>query len=244
MYKMASTAAIGGHVVFVFLCLFLFLSAQELPAYQATKPLGATKIQDAQNDSIASIKALRRDLDAFREKIRSADIRMLQQAATFDLICLYYRILQHDDYAGNQRLQGLRAQTVSVLKDTLQQFKRYTQKEARSATFSRSENSEWSQSEMQAEETLALQCHEWHSRYSRRLMLGPLTSIGAIPANFGPTFDYQSLVALIEATVQPNIWRTAGGEATIGVHDPAIALVIFAPWSVHDELEDLLLQLR
>jgi hypothetical protein len=67
----------------------------------------------------------------------------------------------------------------------------------------------------------------------------------APPGGAGPAEDYSDdLIALIEATINADIWESAGGPASLVYYRPALALVISAPADVHDGVVDLLYQLR
>jgi general secretion pathway protein D len=72
------------------------------------------------------------------------------------------------------------------------------------------------------------------------------------PAGFGPgglgggsLADYDSLIDLITATVAPDTWEeTTGGPGTIEAFDANLSLVIRQTEEVHEEIVDLLQQLR
>ena len=78
---------------------------------------------------------------------------------------------------------------------------------------------------------------------------GPTT--GAAPAiPFGPPSvgggqaDFQSLIELIQNTVQPPTWDTQGGPGAIRPFDTNLSIVVSQTQEVHEEIADLLEQLR
>jgi len=78
---------------------------------------------------------------------------------------------------------------------------------------------------------------------------GPAT--GAAPSiPFGPPSvgggqaDFQSLIELIQNTVQPPTWDTQGGPGAIRPFDTNLSIVVSQTQEVHEEIADLLEQLR
>jgi general secretion pathway protein D len=79
---------------------------------------------------------------------------------------------------------------------------------------------------------------------------GPPT-MGSTPSiPFGPPTvgggqaDFQSLIDLIQSTVQPDTWDTTGGSGAIRPFNTNLSLVISQTQEVHEEIADLLEQLR
>jgi len=64
------------------------------------------------------------------------------------------------------------------------------------------------------------------------------------PSQGGNQANYQSLINLIESTVQPDTWETTGGPGAIRQFDTNLSLVISQTQEVHEEIADLLEQLR
>lgn len=58
------------------------------------------------------------------------------------------------------------------------------------------------------------------------------------------TPDFDSLVDLIVATVEPTSWDEVGGQATVKPFETTLSLVIRQTQQAHDEIQDLLAQLR
>jgi hypothetical protein len=68
---------------------------------------------------------------------------------------------------------------------------------------------------------------------------------GQNPVPTGPPADYgQDLVELIEATIAPSSWDTNGGPGTIRYFGPLRVIVVRQTSEVHEQLGDLLPQLR
>lgn len=57
-------------------------------------------------------------------------------------------------------------------------------------------------------------------------------------------YDFQSLADLIQSVVEPDSWAEFGGQATITQHENTLSLVIRQTQRVHQEIADLLTQLR
>lgn len=57
--------------------------------------------------------------------------------------------------------------------------------------------------------------------------------------------DFESLIELVTSTIQPETWREAGGtQGEIRSHGSTLSLVITQTQAVHEQIEDLLTQLR
>jgi general secretion pathway protein D len=79
---------------------------------------------------------------------------------------------------------------------------------------------------------------------------GP-TSAGTMPTGFGPgglgggaMADFDSLIELITTTVAPESWDDVGGPGSIAPFPTNLSLVVSQTQEVHDQLADLLEQLR
>jgi general secretion pathway protein D len=70
------------------------------------------------------------------------------------------------------------------------------------------------------------------------------TTMGA-PQMGGITIgDFQPLMQLITQTIAPDEWQTTQGEGTIQPYVPNLSLIVSQTQEVHDEIQDLLTQLR
>ena len=74
---------------------------------------------------------------------------------------------------------------------------------------------------------------------------------GSMPMGFGPgglggasQADFDSLIDLITSTIQPESWTDIGGAGSIAPFDTNLSLVVSQTQDVHEEIVDLLEQLR
>ena len=79
----------------------------------------------------------------------------------------------------------------------------------------------------------------------------PATGVGNMPMGFGPgglgggsQADFESLIELITATIEPTSWDEVGGPGSIAPFDTNLSLVISQTQEVHEQIVDLLEQLR
>jgi len=79
---------------------------------------------------------------------------------------------------------------------------------------------------------------------------GPVSGIQQ-PMQFGPggmgggnQADFDSLIQLIQSTVQPTTWKANGGQGDVAPFETNLTLVVSNTQEVHEQLADLLQQLR
>ncbi|MGC4002731.1 MAG: general secretion pathway protein GspD [Pirellulales bacterium] len=60
----------------------------------------------------------------------------------------------------------------------------------------------------------------------------------------GAQADFDSLIELVQSTVQPNTWKANGGQGDIAPFETNLTLVVSNTQEVHEQLADLLQQLR
>jgi general secretion pathway protein D len=79
---------------------------------------------------------------------------------------------------------------------------------------------------------------------------GPVSGVQQ-PMQFGPggmgggaQADFDSLIELIQSTVQPNTWKANGGQGDVAPFETNLTLVVSNTQEVHEQLADLLQQLR
>ncbi|QDT43386.1 hypothetical protein Pan241w_34860 [Gimesia alba] len=75
-------------------------------------------------------------------------------------------------------------------------------------------------------------------------LAGPVPNDEKIPSAISPAIDFDSLIDIIQASVQPLSWETVGGSGSIRAHESTLSLVIRQSSQAHREIEDLLNQLR
>jgi general secretion pathway protein D len=71
----------------------------------------------------------------------------------------------------------------------------------------------------------------------------PTVPFGA-PSGGGAAADFNSLIQLIQQTVAPTTWNTVGGQGAIQPFETNLSLVVSQTQEVHEEIVDLLAQLR
>ncbi len=73
----------------------------------------------------------------------------------------------------------------------------------------------------------------------------PMTMAGASPLQGGAVIaDFDTLMQLIQQTIDPDSWLQAGGTNTISPYPASLSIVVSAPQTVHERITDLLESLR
>jgi general secretion pathway protein D len=79
----------------------------------------------------------------------------------------------------------------------------------------------------------------------------PATGVGNMPTGFGPgglggasQADFDSLIDLITATIEPTSWDAVGGPGSIAPFETNLSIVVSQTEAVHEQIVDLLEQLR
>lgn len=79
----------------------------------------------------------------------------------------------------------------------------------------------------------------------------PVTGMGNMPTGFGPgglgggsQADFDSLIDLITATIEPTSWDDVGGPGSIAPFETNLSIVVSQTQQVHEQIVDLLEQLR
>ena len=83
----------------------------------------------------------------------------------------------------------------------------------------------------------------WARAQVRRRPRCPL-GFGPGGAGGGSQADFDSLIELIQSTVQPESWEDVGGPGSVAPFETNLSLVIRQTEEVHEEIVDLLEQLR
>lgn len=74
--------------------------------------------------------------------------------------------------------------------------------------------------------------------------LAGVVQAGAAQTNGNASLEFEQLVSLIESTIEPDSWEANGGPARIHVSKPSLSLVIQQTQQAHEEISNLLAQLR
>jgi general secretion pathway protein D len=79
----------------------------------------------------------------------------------------------------------------------------------------------------------------------------PATGVGNMPTGFGPgglggasQADFDALIDLITATIEPTSWDSVGGPGSIAPFETNLSIVVSQTQEVHEQIVDLLEQLR
>jgi hypothetical protein len=78
----------------------------------------------------------------------------------------------------------------------------------------------------------------------RTYFVGDLVGARREPTEYGYGGDYDTLINVIQSTIEPTDWDIVGGEGSIQPVARVHSLVVGTTRSVHGEIEDLLAQLR
>lgn len=83
------------------------------------------------------------------------------------------------------------------------------------------------------------------SQISGDIVGGPKQMFRYHGGQFGAPWDHApDLIALIKATITPDVWAESGGTATIRYYQPALALIVRAPQETQDDICEFLMTLR
>ncbi|WP_154897222.1 hypothetical protein [Gimesia maris] len=75
-------------------------------------------------------------------------------------------------------------------------------------------------------------------------LAGPVPADETEPVPNTPAIDFESLIDLIQSTVDPESWETVGGNGSIQPHAASQSLVIRQTSQTHQRIEDLFTELR
>tara|TARA_R110002111_G_scaffold177166_1_gene243184 strand:+ start:2579 stop:4867 length:2289 start_codon:yes stop_codon:yes gene_type:complete len=75
-------------------------------------------------------------------------------------------------------------------------------------------------------------------------LAGPVPDDEKAPSANSPAIDFDSLIEIIQSSVHPRSWDVVGGTASIRPHESTLSLVIRQSLLAHQEIENLLAQLR
>ncbi len=193
-----------------------------------------------------AIRDLRLDTDAVFDHLRVATDGA-RTAAILDLCCLHDRVVFHPQFPKYSKLVSLRARIVSELREVNRELERGLEKSGLHLPAASLPG--LSGDGQRISPGAAGLVAEW---YARRELRGAGQSLGGpaawgyqLSGFFAPGDDYGfELVNLIVQTINPERWRTSGGDATINYWQPARVLVVSADMDTHDRLEALLTGLR
>lgn len=202
------------------------------------------------------IGEFRRDLKEFVSRSKDKDDIVARNNAIIDLCLLHDQIVNDGRFHLNDQLKGFRAIAAARLKKCQKEVELAILREDRAK---RSQNASNQRSEDDAALISGNSTYPEldFASYQGWLVedMQLITQISGGPINVwkytgggnhaGPLCDYgPDLVRLIESTINPDFWRTNGGNGVIHYYQPLRILVISASSRVHDDLTDLLRTLR
>lgn len=205
----------------------------------------------------------RKDLKSFMKRSKQKDDPIQRYGAIVDLCLLHDQIVNDSRFQANQQLKGFRAVAAERLKKCSREIeidiKRAERELAKQAKRREADSSkdrsrkngdgelfdDQSDSEFSSEQISSLwQAEDMDS--ITRMTGGPIRIWSYSGGNFaGPLCDHgPDLVRLIESTINPDFWRSNGGNGVIEYYQPLRVLVVSASSQVHDEMTTLLRTLR
>lgn len=209
-------------------------------------------------DELKRVGDYRKDLKAFvsRTKIKTDATQRI--GAIVDLCHLHHQLVSDPRFNANQQLKSFRAIAASRLikcqREIEVEMKRHQRQLDRISKMEtlkkRGERPHSSQVEFpdstqleQAFQEMAVEDMQLLTQLSG----GPVRVWSHIGGNFGANgiCDFgPDLVQLIENTINPDSWQSNGGSGVIHYYRPLRILVISASSQVHDNVTDLLNQIR
>ncbi len=208
--------------------------------------------RSAESQSAKAVGNYRKDVMAFVKRSKNKTNNNLRFGAVVDLCMLHCEIVNDARFSRNKQLQGFRAiaaDRLSKCKREIEiEIKREVRRLARLETSKdRSGSQAVSNSSMPTEEITYEALIIENMQTLTQISGGPINLWGYTGGNFGPNgiCDYgPDLVRLIENTISPDSWQNNGGTGVIHYYRPLRILVVSASSQVHDNLSDLLEQLK
>ena len=214
-----------------------------------------------------SIGDYRGDVKTFMKLSKSKD-QQVQRNAIFNLCALHHELVSDSRFRTSTKVQSFRVVVAKRLetysKKQLKQLKRHELAAAKRAKLAK-RNSDplaneskkpgtQSQDERQADQVAQ---PEYEFDAILQSASDSYDSLGQFSGGPAQVFNYaggriggapwdhgQSLVDLIQNTIDPTFWRDNGGNGTIYYYRPSRVLVINASQRIHELTEDLLWKLR
>ena len=198
---------------------------------------------------------IRRDMEAFIKRSKSADAPDEKAAAAVELCILHHQIVTDARFGESDRLASFRAITSTRLKKIKKQIelelKRQARAEKKSKRSAHGKASEINQRELLAKSgavSREISFEAYHEIVAgefesmSQFTGGPIriwSYAGGTQCDFGP-----DLVELITNTINPDFWETNGGEGVIEYYQPLRIIVVGGTTQVHGDITDMLRLLR
>jgi len=241
--------------VFVSSLLFFFVVALAfviLPTTAWAQTQEASK-NDSSQKELRPIGDIRRDMEAFAKRTKNKDDQDEQVAGVIDLCILHYEIVNDPRFETNDRLKSFRAITATRLKKVKKEVELALKRQARAEKKSkRIKHAQASNAQDQIARSEADDGEMSFATY-HEIVANEFESMSQFtggPVRLwsyagGPQCDYgEDLVTLITNTINPDFWRSNGGEGVIEYYQPLRIIVVSGTAQTQDEITDLLRRFR
>lgn len=196
---------------------------------------------------------IRRDMEAFIKRSKNGDDPDEKAAAAVELCILHHQIVTDSRFGQSDRLASFRAITATRLKKIKKEIELALKRQARADKKSkRSKHNEASESHQQ--ELLASSgSREMSFETYHEIVAGEFESMSQFTGGpiriwsyaGGTQCDYgEDLVELITNTINPDFWKSNGGEGVIEYYQPLRIIVVGGTTQVHGDITDLLRLMR
>ena len=202
------------------------------------------------NENAKSVSDFRKDATEFIKRTKNKSNSNQRMGAIVDLCFLHHQLVSDPRFGTNQQLQGFRARTADRLvrckreiEVDMKRWQRTNGGPSHQVEQTKNRRSSDLSDEMEFEELAMV----LDMQILTQLSGGPVNLWGHTGQHFGPNgiCDHgPDLVRLIETTISPESWQRNGGTGVIHYYRPLRILVVSASSQVHDNVTDLLHQLR
>ena len=195
---------------------------------------------------------IRKDVAAFIKRSKSK-VPDEQAAAVFDLCLLHREIVNDPRFERDNNLVSFRAMIGSRLKKCKSEIEIAQKRELRArkrnrnadqaAEMAEADRKLLAVAEEDSDENLVAQAMADHLHAIGQVTGGPTQILDYANGNFGGGHALE-LINLIESTIAPGSWRSAGGDGQMFFYRPVLALVVSANVDVQGRVENLLRTIR
>lgn len=238
--------------VFVSSLLFFFIAALAIVLLPSTTSSAQQTQQQLASETPRPIGDIRRDMEAFAKRTKNKDDQDEQVAGAIDLCILHHEIVNDPRFQTNSRLKSFRAITATRLKNVKKEvelaLKRQARAEKKSKRIKHAQASDAQDQDANSSDDSGMSFETYHQIVANAFESMSQFTGGPIRLwsyAGGPQCDYgEDLVNLITSTIDPDFWRSNGGEGIIEYYQPLRIIVVSGTAQVQDETTDLLRRLR
>ena len=234
------------------------LGARLETQYLSSTP--STDTPQEANGAGRSAREIRKDITAFIKNSKQKQDHSLQVAAILDLCRIHHELVTDSRFQTHDQFKGFRARVATRLKSfqsevkrEMKRRKRMRERQVRLAAQARRRQGDVAKPSLPPlpDNNSASEPDLWdlalnESMYEMGGVTGaPSQFFGYLGGSFAPPWDYgPDLVNLIQRTISPSSWLRNGGEGRIEYYRPSMVIVVSASQRVHDQMTDLLRQMR